>query len=63
MTQFAILSRTFFGEFSRYRLDECRSRFGNIVYMVFDAERVDGAELAQLIRHENTREAALFGLN
>jgi hypothetical protein len=52
-----------FGEFSRYRLDECRSRFGNIVYMVFDAERPDGAGLATLIRHENTREAAMAGLN
>ena len=64
MTQaFAILSSTTFGPFSRYRLDECRDRFGGTVFMVLDAETMDPATgLPAVIRQEQTREAAVRGL-
>jgi len=60
---FAILSSTFFGAFSRYRLDECRTRFGEISFLVADAERIDEVTgLPDIIRQEPTREAAMAGL-
>ena len=58
-----ILSRRMFGEFSRYRLDVCRDRFGNTVYMVADAERLDPLTgLLEIIRQASTEAEAVDGL-
>jgi hypothetical protein len=61
--EFVILSSRLFGEFSRYKLDKCRTRFGDIVYMVMDAETPDPITgLPQIIRQAATEEEAIKGL-
>lgn len=61
---FQILDRRLFGPFSRYRLDKCRDRFGNIVYLVADAERLDELTgLPAIIRQKSTEEEAIAGLD
>ena len=60
---FVILSSRLFGEFSRYKLDKCRTRFGTVVYMVSDAETPDPITgLPQIIRQAATEEEAIKGL-
>lgn len=57
-----ILARETFGEFSRYRLDTFRDRFGSTVFFVADAERLDDLGLPAIIRQCATRNEALAGL-
>jgi hypothetical protein len=60
----------FFGDCSRYRVDEFLSRSGDVRYLVLDAERPDHFDCAQgrslelpgIIRDEKTLDAALAGL-
>jgi hypothetical protein len=50
-----------FGPASRYMLEEFVGRDGATTWFVLDAEVVDEDDLAQVIRQESTREAALAG--
>lgn len=57
------LSRRFFGEFSRYRLDAFQTRFGTVEWMVFDAEVTDPVTGGPAcIRQANSMEEAKAGL-
>ena len=48
-----------FGPLHRYRIDKCKDRFGNIVYMMFDAELIDDFTGGpSCIRQDSTREDA-----
>jgi hypothetical protein len=61
--KFQVLKQEIFGEYCRYRLDICRDRFGEIVYMVFDAETTDQLTgLPDAIRISYHVEEALAGL-
>jgi hypothetical protein len=62
MTTPQILSSTTFGPFSRFRLDEFRTRFGDVVWMVLDAERPDRQGRPTVIRQASSREEAVAGL-
>ena len=58
-----VLKQEMFGECCRYRLDICRDRFGEIVYMVFDAETIDPQTgLPEVIRISYHLQEALAGL-
>ena len=57
-----VSSRTF-GEFSRYRLDVMRSRFGTLTYLVADAERLDPVTGGPaIIRQADSEAEAVSGL-
>jgi hypothetical protein len=59
----AIVSSVLFGEFSRFRLDEFRTREGAVEWFVLDAERPDPETgLPSVIRQSASRELALAGL-
>lgn len=61
---FQVLSSRTFGDFSRYNLDECRDRFGDVTFIVTDAEVIDPVtELPAIIRQADTEEEALRGLS
>lgn len=61
--RFKILKQEIFGKYSRYRLDICQDRFGEIVYMVFDAEVIDPETgLPDAIRISKHIQEALLGL-
>jgi hypothetical protein len=61
--RFEVLKQEIFGEYCRYRLDICRDRFGDIVYMVFDAEAIDQLTgLPDVIRISYNLPEALAGL-
>ena len=58
-----VLSSTIFGDLSRYRVEECRTRFGTIEWMVFDAEITDEiTNRPACIRQASTRADAIDGL-
>ena len=57
-----IINRELFGEFNRYRLTEFRSRFGETIWFVDDAEQIDKQGLPKNIRQTATREDAVAGL-
>jgi hypothetical protein len=60
---FERLSSRLFGEYSRYHLEKCCDRFGNIVYFVSDAQREDYVTgLPEVIRQSKTEEEAISGL-
>jgi hypothetical protein len=56
------LSSVVFGECSRFRLDEFRTRFGTTEWFVMDAERPDTMGFPSVIRQAATRAEALAGL-
>jgi hypothetical protein len=60
---FTTLKRKTFGRFARYQLVKCRTRFGDIVYFVNDAERPDEYGLPTTIRQAATAEEAVAGLD
>jgi len=62
--KFQILSSTYFGDESRFKLTSAIDRFGEPIFFVDDAERIDPVtNLPAIIRQERTREAALAGLS
>lgn len=49
---------------TRYRVDEFLTRFGTVVWMLFDAERADPVTgHPACIRQADSREAALAGID
>jgi hypothetical protein len=58
----AILRSRCFGPFSRYRLDDFRTRFGTVEYIVTDAERPDETGRPSVIRQAATETEAVSGL-
>lgn len=57
---FQVLESRRFGQFSRYRVDRCQTRFGTETYMVFDVEQLDESTgLAKCIRQANSELEAL----
>ena len=61
-SQPAILRSRCFGPFSRYRLDEFRTRFGAVEFFVLDAERPDESGRPSVIRQAATEAEAVAGL-
>ena len=58
-----ILSSILFGDFSRYKLVEFQTRFGDVEWQVSDAETVDELTgMPAIIRQCDTREEAIQGL-
>ena len=52
-----------FGEFSRYKLTSMVSRFGNMVWFVADATKIDALTgLPEIIRQADTKQEAIAGL-
>ena len=63
MATFTTLSREVFGVFSRYCVTSHRTRFGEIVWHVADAERIcELTGLPEIIRQASSREEAVKGL-
>ena len=58
----AILRSRYFGPFSRYRLDDFRTRFGTVEFIVTDAERPDDDERPSVVRQAATEREAVEGL-
>ena len=59
----SILSSTSFGQFNRFQIKHCLTRFGTETFMVFDAEQIDPATgLAACIRQADTKEEAIATL-
>ena len=54
--------RQFFGEFSRYCVFPVHTRFDRVSWFVKDAERPAPDGRAEVIRQEDTLEAAVAGL-
>lgn len=55
--------KVIFGEFSRYAVAPIHTRFGSIVWFVWDAERnLDEVHAADIIRQECSFEKAVDGL-
>jgi len=55
--------KVLFGEYSRYAIAPIHTRFGSIVWFVWDAETAyDGLNAAEVIRQENSFEEAVVGL-
>ncbi len=50
----AILRSRCFGPYSRYRLDDFRTRFGTVEFIVTDAERPDETGRPSVIRQAET---------
>jgi len=62
MAKSETLSRSYVGQASRYLVEEVRTRFGDVVWFVSDAEVLDDVHLPSVIRQAATREEALRGL-
>lgn len=56
------ISSTIFGAWGRYRLDTFRDRFGDLVYFVVDAEKLDRTGMPTVIRQATTESQARAGL-
>ena len=63
ITKTGIINHGTFGELSRYKLTSMVDRFGNNVWFVADADKIDELTgLPVIIRQTTTKEDALSGL-
>lgn len=56
------VSSVIFGAWNRYRLDTFRTRFGDLMYFVVDAEKLDRTGMPTVIRQATTESQARSGL-
>ena len=55
-------NKHFFGEHNRYAVAPVHTRFKDVAWLVWDANRPDEDGYASVIRQENTRSEAMAGL-
>lgn len=57
---FQVLETRSFGQFNRFRIDRCQTRFGTETFLVFDSEQIDKCTgLAKCIRQADSETEAL----